>query len=117
MTNKNTELTATFKDDGQKKQFEDAARASGLCDVVCARCTRPFLTRADSDLCPPCRGDSKPDGWTPAHTYRKLDLGSPVVVPTMIECHACLGLGSPGWEPYAPFPRCEHCNGHGQVLP
>ena len=40
--------------------FAEALRRSGMVDVVCVRCFRPFLTREPTELCPPC------EGWGPS---------------------------------------------------
>ena len=93
--------------------FLSAARASGMLSGVCTMCTRPFLTRGDNRLCPPCRS-GKPDGWTPAHTVRKLRFGDCRRVPGLSDCEACAGNGVMGWQPGAPAIACPECEGFGQ---
>lgn len=97
-----------------RSEFLAAAREAGLHDDVCGRCTRPFVTRSNSSLCPPCRGLAKEDGWTPAHTRRALEFGSAVPRPGLATCAACGGLGVVGWEPFKHGPACSACHGFGQ---
>lgn len=48
------ELVAEPMTPEREAEFLEAARASGMRDVTCA-CGRWFLTRGESDKCPPCR--------------------------------------------------------------
>ena len=98
-------------------KFLAGARASGLRDDACVRCTRPFLTRhPQSQLCVPCR-TGKPDGWTPAHTMRSVRFGQGMRRPDLSDCAACGGQGVVGWEPGGPTPPCAACKGMGQCEP
>lgn len=111
------ELALEMPEPDAMAKFLAAARASGLHDEACTMCTRPFITREKSRLCPPCRM-GKPDGWTPAHTMRKLRTGSCLRDSEQIDCSSCQGLGVSGWQPGAPAsPICPSCRGSGQVEP
>lgn len=96
-------------------KFMDGARQSGFVDRHCERCTRWYMSREDSPLCPPCR-HGKPDSWCPALSVRKAITGSPVADPLLVSCAFCAGLGVVGWKPYGPHePRCPCCGGCGQL--
>ena len=110
-----TELSVEADDEVMEK-FLAGARASGMRAEVCMMCTRPFLTRDKSRLCPPCR-HGKPDGWSPAHSVRSIEFGSCLPVEGMSTCPDCRGLGVIGWQPGGPTPHCPRCRGRGQVEP
>ncbi len=98
-------------------EFFERLRQSGMRGgEACRRCTRSgFLTRdEDTSLCPPCRRGT-PDGWTPAHSVRKAETGSPLADPLLAVCALCQGNGVVNWQPFGPHePRCPSCQGRGQ---
>ena len=49
------DLLTLHKDDPALPSFWEAAKASGMRETRCELCDTPLLTRADVDLCPPCR--------------------------------------------------------------
>lgn len=45
-------------------RFLEGLRRSGLVDQTCAECGRPFMTRRQTSLCPPCDGLAAPECWS-----------------------------------------------------
>ena len=90
-------------------------RESGLVDHRCDRCTRPYLSRDTSPLCPPCRV-GKPDGWSPAFSVRSAQTGSCLPDELRATCALCAGHGVVNWQPFGPHePPCPSCGGAGQL--